>query len=148
MKNRVISGIVAIVFGGLIALGPQYLFKICGQTHGVTACYWSAQAEIGIGAVFALLGIAIFAISDPRIRIGLSLSAVFNGVLAFAIVHFLIGVCEMPDMDCRLRTLPALDIITIAAILVSAANVFYLIKTSTPGGAIVKKDEQQAIDVH
>jgi hypothetical protein len=29
MKNRIAAGGVALVFGLLIALGPQFLFKVC-----------------------------------------------------------------------------------------------------------------------
>jgi hypothetical protein len=71
MKKRIISGGGVIVLGLLIALGPQFLFKVCGLTAdgGFTRCHWSAQAEIGIGGILiAGLGIALILFANPRIR--------------------------------------------------------------------------------
>jgi hypothetical protein len=46
MKIRM-GGIAVIVLGLLIALGPQFLFKVCDPAAGgaFMKCHWSAQAR-------------------------------------------------------------------------------------------------------
>jgi hypothetical protein len=52
MKNRIASGAAAIVFGLLISLGPQFLFKVCPVMGDmIMKCHWSAQAEITFPAI-------------------------------------------------------------------------------------------------
>ncbi|MFP3154313.1 DUF4418 family protein [Lachnospiraceae bacterium ZAX-1] len=133
MKNRILVGAIAIVAGALIAIGPQFLFKICEQTHhAITTCYWTAQAEIGVGGVIALLGIAYLLFGDSHARVGLNLAIGLNSVLAFLIPNVLIGVCEMPTMDCRIATLPALNVISILAFALTVGNTIYLWRLVTP----------------
>ena len=67
MKNRIILGVVVVVFGLLIALGPQFLFKVCPVVGDVIMkCHWSAQAEIGVGALIAALGIALIVFANLK----------------------------------------------------------------------------------
>jgi hypothetical protein len=127
MKKRLLVGTGFIVLGGLIALGPQYLFKICEQTHhSITKCFWAAQGEIGIGAVIGVLGIGYVLFKRADIHLGFSIALALNGILAFLIPHRLIGVCEHPDMACRLATLPALTILSIATVLLALVNIVML----------------------
>ncbi|WP_461248103.1 DUF4418 family protein, partial [Treponema sp. R6D11] len=59
MKKR-IFGIAVTVLGLLLALGSQFLFKVCEPMGDmIMKCFWSARAEIGVGAVIAALGIAL-----------------------------------------------------------------------------------------
>ncbi|MDR1978505.1 MAG: DUF4418 family protein [Synergistaceae bacterium] len=132
MKNRILAGLTAIVSGGLIALGPQYLFKVCEQAHhgNVTQCFWTARAEIGIGGIVAAIGVAYLLSRDSRVRLGLSVGLTLNALLAFLIPNVLIGVCEHPHMNCRLTTLPALNVIGLGAALLAVADAIYLFRIS------------------
>ncbi|MDR2402558.1 MAG: DUF4418 family protein [Spirochaetaceae bacterium] len=59
MKNRIISGGTVIVFGLLIALGPQFLFKVCPiMGDMIMKCHWPAQAEIGVESALYTLYLA------------------------------------------------------------------------------------------
>ncbi|MDR3114297.1 MAG: DUF4418 family protein, partial [Treponema sp.] len=70
MKNRIISGSAAIAAGLLIALGPQFLFRVCAVVEGMyMKCHWSARAEIGVGALIAALGIALIVFASPKTRL-------------------------------------------------------------------------------
>jgi hypothetical protein len=128
MKNRIISGGGVIVFGLLIALGPQFLFKVCGLTAdgGFMRCHWSAQAEIGIGGLIAVLGIALVIFSAPQTRLGLTIGIFLSGVLALLIPHTLIGGCAMHSMACRKVTFPAITVISILLLIGMALNALHL----------------------
>ncbi|MDR1127705.1 MAG: DUF4418 family protein, partial [Treponema sp.] len=113
MKNRIASGIAAIVFGLLIALGPQFLFKVCPVMGDmIMKCHWSAQAEIGAGALIAALGIALVFFADPRVRLGLTIGIFLSGILALLIPHVLIGGCASHIMPCRKITFPSITVVS------------------------------------
>jgi hypothetical protein len=127
MKNRITSGGVVTVFGLLIALGPQFLFKVCPiMGDMIMKCHWSAQAEIGVGGVIAALGIALIVFANPKTRLGLSIGIFLSAVLALLIPHALIGGCVSHTMPCRKITFPAITVISILLLAGMAFNAFYL----------------------
>lgn len=144
MKNRILISIILIILGLLIALGPIILFPVCGihaeETEHEMAkeiqegamqqakmkCFWTARAELGIGILIAILGVLHFILKSEQLRIGLSIGAILNGVLALLIPNTLIGVCRKAGMMCRIGTLPALTIFSSLVIIVCTVNVFYL----------------------
>jgi hypothetical protein len=129
MKDRIIPGGAALVFGLLIALGPQFLFKVCAPAGGVIMkCHWSARAEIGVGALIAALGIALVVFADPRTQLGLTIGVFLSGVLALLIPHVLIGGCSMHSMLCRKITFPAITVISILLLAGTALNALRLIR--------------------
>jgi hypothetical protein len=130
MKNRIITGTAAIAGGALVALGPWKLFKICDQSHHTeaTTCYWTGRAAIGIGIMLIVFGITYCFFRSPKTRLGLSIGIVLTVVLLFLTANILIGVCEMPEMACRLRTLPALNVISALGFIAAVINTVYLLK--------------------
>jgi hypothetical protein len=127
MKNRIIPGGAVILFGLLIALGPQLLFKVCPVMEGMfMKCYWSARAEIGIGALIAVLGIGLIFFANPQTRLGLTLAVFLSGLLALLIPHGLIGGCAMHSMPCRKISFPSITVISILLLIGSAFYAFYL----------------------
>ncbi|MDR2178011.1 MAG: DUF4418 family protein [Treponema sp.] len=126
MKNRIISGGVTAALGLLIALGPQFLFKVCPVGDMIMKCHWSAQAEIGVGALIAILGIALTVFANHNIRLGLTIGIFLSGALALLVPHGLIGGCAMHSMACRKIAFPAITVISILLLTGSALNAFYL----------------------
>jgi hypothetical protein len=127
MKNRIISGGAVIVFGLLIALGPQFLFKVCPVMEGmIMKCHWSAQAEIGVGALIAALGIGLIVFAHPKIRLGLTIGVLLSAVLALLVPHALIGGCPGHSMACRKIAFPAITVISILLLMSAAFNGLYL----------------------
>ena len=123
MKIRIIGGAAAIAPGLLLALGPQFLFKVCEPMgENFMKCHWSAQAEIGVGFLIAALGIALTLFAAPKTRLGLVIGILLSGVLALLIPHALIGGCAMPSMPCRKIAFPA---ITVISILLLIGGAFY-----------------------
>ncbi|MDR0623530.1 MAG: DUF4418 family protein [Treponema sp.] len=127
MKNRIVSGGAVIVSGLLIALGPQFLFKVCPVVGDmIMKCHWSARAEIGVGAVIAALGIALIFFAHPKTRLGLTIGIFLSGVLALLIPHVLIGGCPSHSMQCRKITFPAITVISILLLIGTVIYTFYL----------------------
>ena len=92
MFRRLFASLPAIVFGVLIAVAPQAFAHVCEVKDNMPmACHYTAQAELGIGVVIALLGIiALFC--SPKIRTGLNIAVALNALLSLAVPTVLIGV--------------------------------------------------------
>jgi hypothetical protein len=132
MKNRIISGGAAVVSGLLIALGPQFLFKVCPVMGDmIMKCHWSAQAEIGIGGLIAALGIGLVIFANPHTRLGLTIGAFLSGILALLIPHVLIGGCPSTHMACRKISFPAITVIGVLLLIGMALNALYLARKKT-----------------
>lgn len=128
-KNRLISGIVYIVLGVLIAAGPQTLFAVCeSMGDSYMKCHWTAQAEIGCGLAIAALGIFLLCFSSELIRIGIQSALILQSLQAVLIPSVLIGVCGGNHMRCHALTLPALNVLGTIGIIVGAINLIYLWK--------------------
>jgi hypothetical protein len=127
MKIRIAGGIAVIIFGLLIALGPQFLFKVCEPMHdNFMKCHWTAQAEIGIGALIAALGIALLFFASAQVRLGLAIAVVLSAAVALLFPHVLIGGCAMETMQCRKVAFPAITAISILTIIAGGLYTAYL----------------------
>ena len=143
---RIIFGAIVIALGLLIALGPQFLFPVCGAMPDEEAadccaapeesgccdtgssysiCYWSARAEIGVGLLIAVLGICIIVLKDPKIQLGLAIGTFLSGFVALFIPHSLIQGCDSADMLCQKIGFPALTVESIILLVVSAVIVLF-----------------------
>ena len=65
MKNRVIVSTIYILIGILICLIPTYLYPVCNGEMKM-ACYYTKQAEIGLGILITLLGIVFIAAKNEN----------------------------------------------------------------------------------
>ena len=112
------------VFGVLIAVAPQAFAHVCEVKDNMPmACHYTAQAELGIGVVIALLGIiALFC--SPKIRTGLNIAVALNALLSLAVPTVLIGVCKGAMMHCHMVTRPTLIVIGILALLFAVVAVY------------------------
>jgi hypothetical protein len=152
MKKAIIFGAIVIVLGLLIALGPQFLFKVCGQTMASAAggemadccvapeesgccapavkslpvCHWSARAEIGMGLLIAALGACMIVFTDPKTHLGLIIGVFMASLIALAIPHALIGGCGSMAMACRRIAFPALTVESVILLIFSAIMVVIL----------------------
>jgi hypothetical protein len=128
VKKQLIYGIAIIIFGLLIALGPQFIFKVCNAAEeNFPRCHWSAKAEIGTGIIITALGICILIFSDEsKTTLGLSIGIFFTSIVALLIPHVLIGGCNMMSMRCRRVAFPILSAICIILLLGTITNIIYL----------------------
>ena len=125
MKNRLLIGILTVVLGLVLVIGPLTFLPNCGEGM---PCFFTAHGEPGVGGVIAVLGLLLLVFKNPSVRLGLSAAAALNGILALLLPGVLIGVCHNPDMSCRTLTLPALLILSGLVTVVSVVNVVYLWK--------------------
>ena len=112
------------MLGLLIALGPQFLFKVCAhEENSFPLCHWPAQAEIGIGFLIAALGACMIVFTDQKTRLGLSIGIFLAGIIALFIPHALIGGCGMMSVACRKVAFPALTAESVILLIFSAVMV-------------------------
>jgi len=149
LKKSIIIGSVVIVLGLLIALGPQFLFKVCdpamalaeeaedccavpeeagccsSTASSLPICHWSARAEIGVGLLIAALGICMFVFTDLKTQLGLVIGVFFAAIVALFIPLTLIGGCSSMAMACHKVAFPALTVESIILLVFSVAIVVY-----------------------
>lgn len=122
-KNAVVA-VLVVILGVLIAAGPQYLFHVCSETAMSTSpCIYTGKAEIGVGAVLAVLGLIALLSKNRDLNRGLYIGALLTSVLALLIVLVLIGVCSSSAMTCNKEALPGLTIVGAVAVVVSLAGI-------------------------
>lgn len=138
MKNRLLSGIVVAVLGLLTALVPACIFQTCSKTIETAAggmvpmkCFWSGQAEIGIGLLVLCGGLLLVVVKAPLIRLGISMMTALTGIIGILIPTVLIGGCEMATMACQMTTFPALIVIQILILATCSVNIIYLWRRSS-----------------
>jgi len=171
MKKNMIYGSVVTILGLFIALGPQFLFKVCspammstgavssnvstescggagdsccsgdvvsscGSSEGgcgcsskaaisYPACHWSAQALIGLGFLITALGLCLLIFNDLMTQLGLFIGVFMSSIITLSIPHALIGGCKMMTMACRKAAFPAITVIGIVLLILSAVYVVY-----------------------
>jgi hypothetical protein len=126
MKKTTISSIVVIILGLLIAMGPQFLFKVCAAHSGAfPLCHWSARSELGMGMLIAALGICLIVFTDAKTQLGLVIGIFLASIIVIGIPHALIGGCKASTMACRRVAFPAITVIGIILLVFSIAIVVY-----------------------
>lgn len=133
MKNRISISILFILSGLLVVLIPTVLFPVCSAEKMKMACFFTKKAEIGLGIVIAAIGALYFFFKNEGVRLGLSLTQILLSALVLLYPTKLIGICKSTDMACRVKTLPALIVVTVLLGVVSIGNSLYL--------AVFKKPE-------
>jgi len=134
MNNRVFSAIFFTLTGLLVAVGPQTAFKVCDTDMMVMKCFYTARAELGVGILIAVIGIALFFLSNRGTRNGLNIALIPAGILTALIPTVLIGVCGGEHMPCHKLTLPALVLLGAMITAGAVVNAVYLYKQAKREG--------------
>lgn len=130
MRNRIIFAAAFVLLGLLVILAPTVLFPVC-ESEMKMACFFTKKAEIGAGLVIASLGVIYFFLKNKDIRLGISIAQFLNAGLVLAFPAKLTGLCKMSDMACRVKTYPALIVLSVLLALTAAANIVFLIKSES-----------------
>lgn len=128
MTSRVL-GVFAVALGLIVAVVPHYVFPVCqysgmlvqtmAGTYIPMRCYWTATAEVGLGAVIVVTGLLLFASRhiETRMALGFVLGAL--GTVVALVPTYLIGVCANPMHPCRIATQPALVLLGLVTVIVA-----------------------------
>lgn len=132
MKNRLFTGICALISGLLVAIGPNTVFRICAAKPDGSwmKCHWAGQSELGVGLLIVVLGVFLLIFESQQTRLGLSIAVTFAGVLVVLLPTVLIGGCSMATMNCQRITFPALTVIGILTTAGFAFNSIFLFLTA------------------
>ncbi|MDP4182826.1 MAG: DUF4418 family protein [Bacillota bacterium] len=132
MKNKLITGMIIIVLGILVALIPKAIFPVCANQielmNGKTIfmkCHWTAMTELMIGILIIVNGILLIGFKKHETCIALSIMLFLLGLAALLIPTEIIGMCETPTMACRVGTEPALIVVSVITMILGIGNIFF-----------------------
>ena len=126
MKNRISLSITYVVLGVLLTLIPTVIFPVCVSEKKMS-CFYTGRAEVGLGLLIIILGIAYILFKSSELRAGISISVLGISALVALFPLKITGLCKMSDMACRIGTLPGLVVISIIIAAVSLVNFIFLI---------------------
>lgn len=131
MRGSRIFGIGNAALGLLVMLTPTVILPVCEDlvktamgTFVPMRCHYTAQGELQVGAVLALVGGLIFVYGDrPQTRGALSAVVAALGIAVILIPTVLMGVCANPDHPCNIGTRPALILLGTITSLAGAGGI-------------------------
>ena len=126
MKNRIATAIILGISGLLFIIGPHSIFKVCASEEMVMNCYWSVQAEVGIGILLIVSGGLYLFAARLHTRLFLLLQTAAIYVIGILIPAVLIGGCKSKDMACQNLTFPALYLIAALGLIYITGSLIYL----------------------
>lgn len=129
LKRNYVSGIISIILGLLIAIGPKLIFPVCSALLELTSgkkipmkCFWTSNAEIAVGALIVITGIILIVFMEHAAQIVTSIFLFLHGLTALLFPTFIIGVCPTETMSCHIATLPALIVLSSCVMLLAVIN--------------------------
>lgn len=124
--KRILFPLFLIIIGAFVAIGPTHIFPVCEATIATVAgrqvpmkCFWTAQAELGAGAVLLLGGVLLLLSKSSMFKCGVASMCALVCILIVSIPTLLIGVCPGETMPCHLSTQPALLVSGLIGLLAS-----------------------------
>lgn len=127
MKSHKALAIAQAACGALTALTPLVLpacAELLKTTMGTSVpmkCHWTAQAEIALGALVAIVGLLIFAFANQAETRGTLHTVVLAlGAVVILIPTVIIGTCADPSHTCNIGMRPALLLLGSATMLLGA----------------------------
>ena len=118
MKKPNIAGLITAAMGFLIIIVPNWVLPVCegmleltNGNHVPMRCFWTARAEIVLGALVLIAGLMVAFLSSAEARRRLNHLVAFLGVAVILTPLYIIPTCMNPDMACNVGTKPALIIL-------------------------------------
>lgn len=118
MKKPDIAGLITAAMGFLIIIVPNWVLPVCegmlelaDGRHVPMRCFWTARAEIVLGALVLIAGLMVAFLSSAEARRRLHHLVAFLGVAVILTPLYIIPTCMNPDMACNVGTKPALIIL-------------------------------------
>lgn len=116
---------VLIVLGIVIAVGPYTLYPICDVSmHG--GCYDTGIAEVVLGIILVLAGVASLFMQDIRRRRLLWIVLIAVPVLSILFVTSITGTCGMSTMACNKTGEPGIVAVGVITAIVAVFDLLLL----------------------
>ena len=126
-------GAVVVILGIIVAIGPHYIFPVCqyfGQLVTTAAgttipmkCFWTARAEVGLGALTVIAGLLLILSRQQETRRMLGVVVGSLGILVLLTPTNLIGLCMSADHPCRVGTEPFLILTGVVVFIVGIITI-------------------------
>ena len=138
MKLYKLLAATQAIDGVLIALTP-FVLPACAEllktTMGTSIpmkCHWTAQAEIAMGVLVAIVGALIFTFAkQAETRGALNAVALALGAVVILIPTVIIGTCADPSHACNIGMKPALLLLGSVTMLLGAFGLWDAWQSST-----------------
>ena len=133
-----VIGIVEIILGAIIAVGPYTFLHVCGAGMAMegemamrSVCQGIPPITLILGAIILVIGISeAFGFTDKFLGSnGSKLFAgidVVLGIVVIGVPTFIVGVCSSAHMHCHAVTRPALIILGAVVAIIGAVEVVFL----------------------
>jgi hypothetical protein len=110
MKKQCVPALVILALNMVVIIGSRSFLSPCIHDDGsFGACHWAGRTLMGLGCVAAVL--AALSLCMGRARPGIYLSLAFVCALGGLTPGFLIDLCRMSTMRCRMVMQPAMMIL-------------------------------------
>ncbi len=111
------TSITIIILGLLIATVGWFILPVCSATM---KCGYTASAETAVGSLLVLVGAVLLFTKTSEARVVSGAVGLGIGTITILLPTYIIGVCDMATMPCRVGTEPALIILGAITIIISA----------------------------
>jgi hypothetical protein len=119
-----IFAVIFLIAGILIAVGPWTIFPVCEYGATSMKCHYTAEAEIVVGVMIALLGLLLAFVKSTETQIVIGVGEAGLGIFAVLISTTLIGMCPATTMECHLLAEPTLKILGAVVVILSLVLVY------------------------
>jgi hypothetical protein len=122
MKNLNKLGVATAIVGLLIILTPlilpvcEGLLELANGKQVPMRCFWTARAEMIIGALVLVSGLLVAFAKSEDARKRLNNQVIFLGLATILTPIFIVPTCMHPDMSCNIGTKPALIILGVVVL--------------------------------
>ncbi len=116
MKKRFsFAALAALLLSVLLCVGALTAFRPCPvhEDGAMGACFYAGRMASALGALMALISLAVLLLRDAKARAGLFLAMLLNAVLTALTPGVLIALCRHADMRCRVYTQPAVLVLSV-----------------------------------
>ncbi|MBQ8151157.1 MAG: DUF4418 family protein [Firmicutes bacterium] len=126
MISNKILGVLTIIVGALMAIGPLTFAHVCNDMSGsVPACHETRSTAIILGLIIVILGLILFIMKSRIAGKIFPIIFILAGIAGVLVPTVIAPVCKMKDMHCHMYTLPFL--IADSLFLVGVSAIFALI---------------------
>ncbi|MBQ3389761.1 MAG: DUF4418 family protein [Firmicutes bacterium] len=133
MKMSKFIGVLTVLAGIAIAIGPWTFVKVCGDMGSVEAvCHQTRLMAMGFGLVILLLGIIMMLVRHKILAGLFSLVIAAAGVATILLPILIAPVCDMNTMSCHEKTLPFLLVTGCLLTVIGLLSMVYMFKSRKP----------------